>query len=323
MREDIRFSYMLSGPRQGEALEGDAIAEALESPDLAWVHMRAHDPETAAWISSNLGYLDEAIRSALIAEETRPRTVAIGNGLMLILRAVNTNPGEEPGDMVSLRLWVDPARIVSLSRRPITSLQDLAAEVAAGRGPDGPGLFMSRLLSHLNRHMEDALDAIEAETDALEDEVSENPNPRFRERISDARQQVVSFRRYVSPQRDALTALAAARLEWLTKSDRRSLGEAHDRTQRYVEELDAMRDGLALIRDELSHAQAERLNRNLYYLSVISVIFLPLGFLTGLMGINLAGMPGAEWPVAFWTFVGLLVVVIVVQLAILRWLRMF
>lgn len=324
MTSKTRFARALSGPNAGAVLEEDAaIARALEAPDLAWLHMPAHDPSSAEWIERHLGYLDRPIRSALIAEETRPRALPIETGLMLILRAINTNPGAEPEDMVSLRMWIDPARIVSLSRRPLASVAEVAEEIAAGRGPSRAGAFLCRLLDRLGASIETEISALVEETDALEDDVLRAQTPQLRGRITDARQRVVDLRRYLAPQRDALAVVAAARFGWLDKSDRRSLAELHDRMIRHVEELDATRDRLVVIRDELQHAQAERLNRNLYFLSVISAVFLPLGFLTGLMGINLAGMPGAEGEAAFWIFAGVLVVVVVVQVLVLRWLRLW
>jgi zinc transporter len=56
---------------------------------------------------------------------------------------------------------------------------------------------------------------------------------------------------------------------------------------------------------------------------VIAAIFLPLGFLTGLLGINLGGMPGAENPDAFWVFSGLLVAVVSLQIWIFKKLDWF
>ena len=79
-----------------------------------------------------------------------------------------------------------------------------------------------------------------------------------------------------------------------------------------------MRERMALVRDELAGQLSDRLNRNMYLLSILSALFLPLGFLTGLFGINVAGMPGAEVSHAFWYFSGGLVVVVGLQLAILR-----
>ena len=324
MNEHIRFAYALSGAGAGTALEDDdTIAAALQAADLAWLHMQADDPASAAWIERHLAYLDRPIRDALLADETRPRAVAIDSGLMLILRGINTNPGADPEDMVSLRLWVDPARIVSLSRRPVASIADLAAEIAAGSRPDRAGAFLCRLLERIDSRIEREIAVLGTETDSLEENVVKKPGPHIRERIGEARAQVVDLRRYIAPQRDALSALAGMRFDWLTKSDRRSLHEAQDRLVRQVEELDATRDRLVVVRDELQNAQGERLNRNIYVLSVLSAVFLPLTFLTGMMGINLAGMPGAEWPGAFWTFAGLLVLVVVVQVLVLRWLRLF
>lgn len=58
-------------------------------------------------------------------------------------------------------------------------------------------------------------------------------------------------------------------------------------------------------------------------LSVLSAVFLPLTFLSGLMGINIAGMPGIHWEFAFWVFTAGLVVVTAVALALLRRFRIF
>jgi zinc transporter len=78
-----------------------------------------------------------------------------------------------------------------------------------------------------------------------------------------------------------------------------------------------------VVKDELTNALADRLNRNTYVLSVIAAIFLPLGFLTGLMGINLGGIPGAASANAFWIFSAILVVLVVAQVVIFRMLRWF
>jgi zinc transporter len=61
----------------------------------------------------------------------------------------------------------------------------------------------------------------------------------------------------------------------------------------------------------------------MYVLSVISAIFLPLGFLTGLFGINIGGIPGVEDPNAFWVFSGILVVIVSVQIWIFKKLGWF
>ena len=52
----------------------------------------------------------------------------------------------------------------------------------------------------------------------------------------------------------------------------------------------------------------------MYVLSIVAAMFLPLGFLTGLLGTNLGGIPGAQSPVGFLAFTFLMVVIIGLQL---------
>ena len=70
-------------------------------------------------------------------------------------------------------------------------------------------------------------------------------------------------------------------------------------------------------------ARTYRLNKNMYILSVISAIFLPLGFLTGLLGINVGGIPGAENVDAFWIFSGGLVTLVIGLLSLFKVLKWF
>ena len=84
-----------------------------------------------------------------------------------------------------------------------------------------------------------------------------------------------------------------------------------------------MRERAQIVKDELSNALSNEMNRNLYQLSLITAIFLPLGFLTGLLGINVGGIPGAEVPTAFWIFCGLLSLIVGLQLAMFQRLRWF
>jgi len=315
MDPHINFALALAPEDGHRALVEDAeIAEALRHPDPAWLHLKADHPDTPDWVSDHLGWLDA---------ETRPRAARIDEGLLVILRGINLNPGAEPEDMVAVRFWIDPARIVSLSRRRLRSLEAVARQIEGGQGPAHAGALLAAVTEEITERIETHLVDLDDRTEALEDIAICGPDAKLREDITDLRREITELRRYIAPQRDALLNIMRSDVEWLTQQDRRELHESHDRTVRAVEELDDMRDRLQLVRDELTNAMSERLNENLYLLSIISAVFLPLGFLTGLMGINLGGMPGANSPYAFWIFTGGLVVLVIALMAFLRWRRWF
>lgn len=90
-----------------------------------------------------------------------------------------------------------------------------------------------------------------------------------------------------------------------------------------IEDLDAIRERSQIVKDELANILSDKLNHNLYVLSVVAAIFLPLGFLTGLLGINIGGIPGVDDPNAFAIFCGLSAVLVAGQVWLFKKLRWF
>jgi zinc transporter len=140
----------------------------------------------------------------------------------------------------------------------------------------------------------------------------------LRPRLAELRRESISLRRYIAPQRDMLARLAHERIAWLTESDKMLLRETAERTARYVEDIDAARERALISQEELNNRLAERMNRAMYTLSIVAAIFLPLGLLTGLLGINVGGIPGTESP---WAFMIVTVFLVVLAIVLIAWFK--
>ena len=68
---------------------------------------------------------------------------------------------------------------------------------------------------------------------------------------------------------------------------------------RYVEDLDESRERAAVTQEELAGRISDRMNKTMYMLAIVATVFLPLGLLTGLLGINVGGIPGTDNTYAF------------------------
>ena len=284
------------------------------------MHLDRTHPRAVAWLEGAAG-IGELAREALLAADTRPRATPYDGGLMLNLRGVNLNPGADPEDMLSVRLWVRPGLAVSTRRFPMLAVRDLRAAIEAGHGPTGEGSFVVLLALRLLDRMGPVLQGLDERLDDLEESLLERESGELRSALRGFRREVVQLRRYIGPQREALAALALADLAWLEAADRHRLREALDRVTRYVEDLDAERERAALLADELLGLLSERMNRTMYLLTVVAALFLPLGFVTGLLGINVAGLPGTDTDWAFVAVCGMLVGLCGVELWLLRRLK--
>jgi zinc transporter len=108
---------------------------------------------------------------------------------------------------------------------------------------------------------------------------------------------------------------------WLGAGHKAAFREIADRITRFVEDLDAIRERAAVVQDELMNRISDHMNRTMYLLTVVASIMLPLGAVTGLLGVNVGGIPGSDNPWAFAILVTLLVLVVLAQVIVFRKLR--
>lgn len=294
--------------------------EAVPEGGFVWVNVDFSTAEGLAWLDS--AGLDPIAREALTAEETRPRCTLHDEMVLINLRGVNLNPGAEPEDMVSLRLCVEPGRVVSSHRRPLSALDDVMAGLRAGHGPATTGELIARIALRLADRAEPVVATLNDRLDDLEDQVSGEAGAELRRELADVRRVSSVLRRFMFPQRDALSTLEIEDLGWLVQRDRSRIREAAERVTRLGEELEAIRERAQVVRDQIVDIRAEAMNRQMLVLSVVAAIFLPLGLLTGLLGINVGGIPGAETPWAFWAVCGLLLVICGFQIWLFRRLKL-
>jgi len=310
-------AYLLDGNGGARLFDRNELASWHPDQGILWVHLNYTDPGDQSWLAGLS--LDELVVDALLAEDTRPRTMAIGEGLLVSLRGVNLTPGADPEDMVSIRIWIDKALVVTSRKRSLLSVSDVASQLDAGRGPKSTAELLVELSDRLVWRMSDTVDQFEDRASDLEGRMLESNNSSMRYELATLRRQAIELRRYLAPQREALARLIIEKVDWLDDTSRLRLREVGDRLIRHIEDLDAVRERAAVTQEELLSRLSEQLNTRMYVLSVVAAVFLPLGFLTGLLGINVGGIPGSEYGQAFWVFVGMLICVVALQVLIFRW----
>lgn len=295
-------------------------ARGKARPPFTWVHLQREDAHTRPWLEAESG-LDSFLQSALLADDTRPRCTVHGEGAIIILRGVNMMEGAEPEDMVSVRLWVDRARVIGVWVRPLSAVADIVSAIERGIAPVSPGELVGKLAQRLADRMEPHVSELHEELDAFEDALLEDEAVK-RGALAHVRRRAIRLRRYIGPQRDALTTLSIEDLSWLSDRDRSRVREAADKTTRILEELEAVRERAALIQDQIAEARGARMDRYMVLLSALAAIFLPLTLFTGLLGINVEGIPFAERDWAFAAVTGLILVAAAILTFVFRKMKL-
>lgn len=300
----------------------DAAAGEAGEVRLVWIHLDGQDAGTKAFLTDRLE-LSDIVASALTAIETRPRCDAIGPGALINLRGRSLKDEPEADPLVSLRIWTQRGCIVSVGRYAIRALPMLKQAMLDGKVRD-PGDFVAMLADAITEDLDPEVADLGDRLDDCEVMLDTRNAFQLRRAVAVARGEAIEYRRFVAPQRVALERLAALGFDWLEADDRLQLGEAADRFARMAEELESIRERAGLMAEQVTDLRAELIDIRSLWISVVALIFLPLTFLTGLLGMNVKGIPYADEPWAFWGVVGLCTVLAVGSFVFFmrsRWLR--
>jgi len=282
-----------------------------------WLHFCYTDQNAQHWLTEKSG-LDDLSIEHLLSEESRPRTLIHDDALLIALRGVNLAKGSDPTDMVAVRLWLDSRHLISTRNRPLLTLQELASRVAQGNGPRTSGQLLAEIVTGLTDKLQPIVEQLEESLAEVEVTIDEIEIYKARSVLAQIRRQAISLRRYMAPQKEALNYLQDAPNSILDSRDKLQIREANNHLIRNMEDLESIRDRAMIAYEEVANRLAEQLNSRMYLLAIITTIFLPLGFLTGLLGINVGGIPGAENEWAFWIVVALVAVIILIQILYFR-----
>jgi len=291
--------------------ETGLIFEAPLAGGAVWRHWDRMDEGVRAWAtggaSGGASGIPVAAGKSLVADETRPRVEVFGSnghvGTLINLRGANLNEGVDEQTVV-LRGWVEAGRLETFERYPIMTARDIAA--LAGRETLTVGNVVSMLAATLIERLEPLVDELDDRLYVLEDQAIDPDACMDRGELSRVHREVISLRRYLAPQREAMVRLSKGEGLPFEKGDLTRVKEASNHLARLVEDLDAAHERAQSARSEAAAQLEEASNRKLYVFTLVTIVFLPLSFLTGVFGMNVGGLPWTDTARGFVYAVGLM-----------------
>ncbi|WP_462320540.1 CorA family divalent cation transporter [Halochromatium sp.] len=303
---------------------GSASAPAsARDPDLGagagtlWVHIDVKHSNAQHWLRSHSG-LDAVTQDALTAARVSPRLEEHNGGMLLILKGLNFAPRALPTDLVALRLWSDGQRVLTCRREHVRAPVQLRHDLNEGCGPTDASSLIATLSDLMVANMEDLIIEQVQSTHQIGRLGDAKPTEDLVSELAHLRRVMIWMRRSLGPQRRALARLAASPATWMSDADRALVREVAHQCTEYVEGLDAAQEIGEITQDEILQRSTEKTERRLFSLTVITAVFLPLTFITGLLGVNLAGIPDANDPWSFLILVVFLIGLVAAQIWLLH-----
>lgn len=312
---------ILSLPMDGRGGATNYTWEEIEawSPEKGtlWIHLTLPEDRKNNWITEESG-ISQTISEALLEGRDRPRILKEENRIFLSLRAINFTSGADPDDMVFIHIYLEKNRIITVRHRKLLAVENIREALEGECGPRDSYEFLLNIISNISSRIGNVIGEIDNQIDEIEVSVVEKADLKMRPLLSSLRRQAINIRRFLSPQREVFNNLSSMEISWFKSSKLYKIRELSEKYFRYLDEIDSARDRAAITHEEINSIYSEQLNQTMFILSIVATIFLPLGFITGLLGINVGGIPGEGNPVAFLIVCVLLIFLIIGEILIFK-----
>lgn len=306
MSNDKVISVYLDG-------QGGCVAKA-SAQHIVWHHLRYTDQKAKSWVKQQ-AHLPEQARTMLLNSETRPRTYIDNEDVLVCLRGINFNTSSQPEDMISIRLWLGPEVVITSSNQGSQSISNIKKNLEQKVGPKTAEDLLLALIDQLAHLTDEFVDKMDERLDQLEDGIDTTSLLEFNPQINQLRRQIANIRRYLMPQKEAIDKLYRHKSQRFSEAFYDHMFLHMDKFIQLIENLDLMRERALMLQEHFMANISHQQNSRLYLLAIVSAIFLPLTFVSGLFGMNVGGLPGTEDPKAF-AYVAVFSVVLTIGLLI-------
>jgi magnesium transporter len=311
-----------------DVAERPRLAELLNS-GLTWIHQERPTQDEALQLARRFGWHPLDIEDVMsrrqrpkvdvYAEEGESYLFAVLHFPVYDKQIGRLNAGE-------LDVFLGPDYLVTLPTvelRPVSLLFRRCLENEQFRRDlfvRGSGRLLYEVLDDLYDYCFPILDKIGFKLEQIDEELDEGRSKELVRDIHKVKQEIISYRKIIKPQRPTLRQLERGVERFLPEELDLYFDDIVDASERIWDLLDNYKEVVEALEGTNESVISHQQNDILYVLTIFSVVILPLTFLTGLFGMNV-NFPGFGSAVAFWAILGFFLVVIGGMIGFFRWKR--
>jgi zinc transporter len=306
-----------------EALDWDLAGDPYRTFEGAvWLHFNLADVRAKKWIRA-CERIPARARDILLDMDPHIRLEALESGVAGVLGDLHYDFDGDPDRLGVIHLYVGVDLVVTARLHPLKVMDQLRWELRSG-------MVVASTLRLVVQFVEDFTNILARVVveqgeivDKAEDDILKDRLLRDRRELGGVRRLLARLRRHINAQRSALTRAADRPFPWWNEKDTSEFRRAIDRLDRVAQDLESIQERARLLQEEIASRTGEATNQNLYIVSLLTAVFLPITLITGIFGMNVGGLPWVDDGNGFLWVVGIMALTAITALVLLHWRRFF
>lgn len=267
----------------------------LDDPEIrVWVDLQGPSDEVTQRILGDIFHFHPLAVEDCLAERERPRIESFDGYVFCTTHGLGRGASVEEHEVVELDAFLGARYLVTYHAKESRSVDSTFefAKRAADAPRRSPAALLQAVLDRQVDGIEPLLDDFESRLEIMEERVFLRPRKEDLASLMAFRRNLIHLRRWLGLQRDVVLRLSRNEANLFAPQDALLFRDTHDHLARCAEFLETYREITNTIQEAALSVINNRLGENMKFLTVFSVVLLPLSLLAGIYGMNFQSMPG-------------------------------
>lgn len=267
---------------------------------FVWLHLDLSHHKTMRWMQDNLNLPAEFYESlheegsSTYIEQADDHLLALINDVQFDGLQIN------PSELATLWVAADYRSLITVRKTPLRSIDELRRSIHDNSDFHSSVDLLAELFRHQARVLTRIMRNTNTQVDSIEDGILSGKFNTKRNQLGSIRRMLVRIQRLLAPEPSALFRLINKPPVWIHEHDLNELRQATEEFSTVMRDLVGLQERIKLLQEEIAAFISEQTNRNLFILTGISVLALPVNMTAGLFGMNVLGIPFSEDINGFW-----------------------
>lgn len=278
----------------------DSIEEILSLRDtstVSWINVDGKDIHTIKKIGEHFNH-HPLVLEDVATDDQRPKMDEYDDHLFIVLNMLSYNEERREVEAEQISLILGNNYVISFQEAGGDVFDPNRIRIRKNKGKirkAGADYLLYSLIDTIVDHYYVILEKIGERIEELEDYILEDPTPKKLNELYSLKRQIIFLKRSVWPLRELIIKLQREESPLIKNTTQIYIKDVYDHTIQIIETIESYRDILAGMIDVYMSSISNRMNQVMKVLTVISTIFIPLTFITGIYGMNFEHMPELKW----------------------------
>jgi zinc transporter len=286
-------------PHTVHDIELEDLREQPQPDAVTWLHFNLANARARQAIT-RLPFIPAEIQEVFCEQDDRRRIEALDEGLLAVVSDLTFEPDSDPAEVSTLWVFISDHLFITGRNHPLKTIDELRSTVRGGLRAKRPIELLTWFLARRTTTLRDLTADMAEQVSEIEDEILGGAIREQREQLGRIRRFCAQLRRHFGPDRIAFRRLLQSRPVLLSEEQEEQMRSEIEELSFLIDEVNELYERAKLLQEELASRVAENTGRSLYVLAILSAVFLPMTLITGIFGMNVAGLPGLHDAGAFW-----------------------